>query len=67
MIEMWVAGTLQVANGRLDQLEDRLSGTQEAGVQIPQRPLYSLESDCSRFLSSLALYATSALGMMNSA
>ena len=35
MIEMWVAGTLQVANGRLDQLEDRLSGTQEAGGSNP--------------------------------
>ena len=35
MIEMWVGGPLQVANGRLDQLEDRLSGTQEAGGSNP--------------------------------
>ena len=56
-----------MANGRLDQLEDRLSGTQEAGGSNPPTSTYSLESDCSLFLSSLASYAISALGMMNSA
>ena len=66
MIEMWVAGTLQ-SKWAFESAGRSLEWHSEAGGSNPQRPLYSLESDCSRFLSSLALYAISALGMMNSA
>ena len=58
MIEMWVAGTLQEANGRLDQLEDRLSGTQEAGGSNPPASTLLLTFDGrARFARTFLRYA----------